>query len=252
MTVAYDGSAFHGFAINDGVSTVNGTLTEAISRVVRQPVVITGAGRTDAGVHGWGQVISADLPATTDLGRLAGRINSMCGPQVVIREAAWTTDDFDARFSALWRHYRYTILTGPTPNPFIAGTAWHVREPLDLPAMRLACDPLIGEHDFGAFCRRPKVRDGEPERTLVRRVLFARWSEPEPDILRFEIRATAFCHQMVRSITGTLVDVGRGRLSAGQVSAVLRSRTRSAAGTVAPAHGLCLWAVGYPDDTAAT
>jgi tRNA pseudouridine38-40 synthase len=116
--------------------------------------------------------------------------------------------------------------------------------------MNLACDPLIGEHDFAAFCRRPKVDPGEPEASLVRRLVAARWREVDtdwgPGLLRFEITATSFCHQMVRSIVGTLVEVGAGRRHAGEMRSILLSGQRGQAGQVAPPHGLCLWEVGYP------
>ena len=254
LLVAYDGTTFHGFARSDGVPTVAGALTDAISLVAREPVVLTGAGRTDAGVHAWGQVVSCDLPDQTDLDDLARRVSSMCGPAIAVRAARWAPDDFDARFSASWRHYRYTVLSSVAPSPFLAATAWHVARPLDLPAMRLGCDPLIGEHDFASFCRRVKLdpeqlADGRPVPTTVRRVLLARWTEVEEGILRFDIRATAFCHQMVRSIVGTLVDVGLGRRRAGDLRGVLLARDRSRAAAIAPPHGLCLWEVGYPDLT---
>jgi tRNA pseudouridine38-40 synthase len=115
--------------------------------------------------------------------------------------------------------------------------------------MQAACDPLIGDHDFTSFCRRPKVDENEPEPSMVRRVLSAKWSADEWNgaLLRFEIRANAFCHQMVRSIVGLLVDVGRGRRRAGEVLAVLRAKDRAGVGNIAPPHGLCLWEVGYPD-----
>jgi tRNA pseudouridine38-40 synthase len=245
LLIAYHGAAFHGFAVNRDVETVAGTLLSAIGKVVRVPVALTGAGRTDAGVHAWGQVISIDLPDDTDLLRLVHRVNSMCGPHVVARLAEWVDDSFDARFSALWRHYRYTILTTATPSPFLADTAWHVREPLDVAAMQRAGDSLIGEHDFATFCRRPKVREGEPDKTLVRRVMSANWFPLDEGLLCFEIRANAFCHQMVRSIVGTLVDVGRGKYLAEQVIGMLQAQDRAVAGTVAPPHGLCLWEVGY-------
>ncbi len=245
LTVAYDGTRFHGFAPNDGVETVVGTLRDALSRLAREPVELTGAGRTDAGVHGWGQVVSVDLPAGTDLDAVQHRVNRMLGPTIVIRDTAWVGDEFDARFSARWRHYRYHVWTDPVPNPFNASTAWFLGRPLDLDAMRLACDPLIGEHDFGSFCRKPKVSAGAAEPSLVRRVLLARWGEPEPSLLRFEIRANAFCHQMVRSIVGLLVEVGEHKRTAGEITTILRARDRAAAGRVAPPHGLVLWEVGY-------
>lgn len=248
MTVAYDGAAFHGFAANDGVRTVMGDLSAAVATVVRQPVELTGAGRTDAGVHAWGQVVSGDLPDDTDLAGLTRRLNKLCAPAIAVRDAAWADDDdFSARFSATWRHYRYDVWNAPSPNPLLAGRAWFVPQPLAVWAMRAACDPLIGEHDFSSFCRKPKTAPGEREPSMVRRVLSARWSTlDDPAHLRFEIRGTAFCHQMVRSIVGTLVDIGLGKASPGDMRGVLVARDRDAAGQVAPPYGLVLWEVGYP------
>ena len=247
LTVAYDGSGFRGFAPNPGVRTVMGELADAIALVVRQPVDLTGAGRTDAGVHAWGQVVSGDLPDDIDLDDLGRRLNKLCAPAIAVRDLAWVDDGFDARFSATWRHYRYDVWNGATPNPLLGGRAWWVAQPLARWALQAACDPLIGEHDFASFCRRPKTAEGEPEPSLVRRVLSARWSElDDPDHLRFEIRANAFCHQMVRSIVGTLVDVGLGKASPGDIRGILVRRDREAAGQVAPPYGLVLWEVGYP------
>src|SRR5262249_35104464 len=155
-----------------------------------------------------------------------------------------------ARFSATWRHYRYDVWNGPTPNPLLGERAWWVPQPLARWALQAACDPLIGEHDFASFCRRPKVREGEPEPSLVRGGASRRGvggAEPaDPAHLRFETRANAFCHQMVRSIVGTLVDVGLGKLSPGDIRGILVRRDREAAGHVAPPYGLVLWEVGYP------
>jgi tRNA pseudouridine38-40 synthase len=246
MLVAYDGGAFHGFAINRDVETVAGRLTEALAMIVRHPVELTGAGRTDAGVHGWGQVVSCDLDPTSDLERVQHRLNSLLAATIVVRQIDWAADDFDARFSALWRHYRYTILNTPEPSPFLANIAWHIARPLDLRAMQLGADAFIGEHDFSSFCRRPK---GQIDPVMIRRVLLTRWSEPEPGTLLFEIRANAFCHQMVRSIVGTLVEVGLGKRRAGDLRTALRAENRAAAGSIAPPQGLCLWEVGYPTDT---
>jgi tRNA pseudouridine38-40 synthase len=246
LVVAYDGAPFRGFADNPGVRTVAGDLTRAIATVVRQPVELTGAGRTDAGVHAWGQVMSGDLPAETDLADLVRRLNKLCAPTIAVRRAEWVGDDFDARFSARWREYRYDVWNAPSPNPLLTGRAWFVPQPLSLWAMQAACDPLLGEHDFASFCRRPKSADGEPEVSLVRRVFSARWLEVDGDgLLRFEIRANAFCHQMVRSIVGTLVDVGLHKASPGDVRGILVARDRDAAGQVAPPQGLVLWEVGY-------
>ncbi len=247
LTVAYDGAGFHGFAANPGVPTVVGTLSEAIATVVREPVELTGAGRTDAGVHAWGQVVSGELPEGTDLADLGRRLNKLCAPSIAVRDVAWAGADFDARFSACWRHYRYDVWNARFPNPLLRERAWWVPHPLACWAMQAGCDPLIGEHDFSSFCRRRKVADGESEPSMVRRVLLARWRElDDPAHLRFEIRANAFCHQMVRSIVGTLVDVGMGKASPGDVRGILVRRDREAAGQVAPPHGLVFWEVGYP------
>jgi tRNA pseudouridine38-40 synthase len=250
IVVAYDGTGFRGFATNEGVRTVMGVLGEAVATVVRQPVELTGAGRTDAGVHAWGQVVSGDVPGEIDLDDLRRRLNKLCAPDIAVRRAEWTDDEFDARFSAQWRHYRYEIWNAPEPNPLLARTSWWVARPLAMWALQAGSDALVGEHDFSSFCRRPKVDDGCAEPSMIRRVLSTRWSDASEAAdgtrLRFEIRATAFCHQMVRSIVGTLVDVGTGKLSPGSVHGILAARDRAAAGQVAPPHGLTLWEVGYP------
>ena len=245
MTIAYDGGKFHGFAENPGVVTVAGTLSAALARVLRHSVSLTGAGRTDAGVHAYGQVVTFDATSGgLDLERVGRSVNRMCAPSLAVRDAVVAPSGFDARFSAQWRRYRYTILNSPTPDPLLAATTWHVDKPLDRGALRLACDPFIGEHDFTSFCRR---RRDDPDAPMARRVLAARWDEPPGDLLRFEITANAFCHQMVRSIVGTMVDAGLGRHRAGEIMAMLRARDRQAAGQIAPPHGLCLWEVGYGD-----
>lgn len=245
LLLAYHGATFHGFARNDGVHTVVGALSDAMQRVLRQPVDLVGAGRTDAGVHAWGQVVSCRVGAGVELAWLQRRINAQTAPALVVRDIQWAPDGFNARFSALWRRYRYTMVNGPTPDPFRAETAWHVERPLSVSAMRLASDAVIGEHDFSSFCRRPK---GQPDATLVRRVLDAHWSVYADGLLQFEITGTAFCHQMVRSIVGSLVDVGTGRRRPSDVVHMLRARSRAVAGQVAPPHGLCLWEVGYAAD----
>lgn len=252
LLLAYDGSGFRGFAPNAGVRTVGGALVRALQRVLRHRVELAVAGRTDAGVHAWGQVVSFDTAWGVDVASLQRAVNALCAPAVVVRHVAIAAPDFHARHSALSRRYRYLVLNRAVPDPFLARTAWHVDQALDVVDMRLACDPLVGEHDFSAFCRRPRVAAGEPEVSLVRRVLDVGLVEEDDGLLRFEIEATAFCHQMVRSVVGTLVDVGRGRKRAGQMLGILRSHDRSRAGMPAPPHGLCLWEVRYPGPDATT
>jgi tRNA pseudouridine38-40 synthase len=245
LTVAYDGTGFAGIAPSPGVKTVGGSLAASIERVLRHPVRLTLAGRTDAGVHAWGQVVSFDAAEEgLDLEVLQRSVNRMCAPQIVVRKAQVVGEDFDARYSARARRYRYTIVNRLVPDPFLRHTAWHVEHPLDLTVMRLACDPLFGEHDFTSFCRKPKVPEGV-DFSMVRRIIDAKWNDLGDGILRFDIDGTAFCQQMVRSIVGTLVDVGIGKRKAGDVAGIIRAKDRSAASPPAPPHGLCLWEVVY-------
>lgn len=261
MTLAYDGSGFRGFAPQPGQTTVAGALVEAVAKVTGAEVTVVCAGRTDAGVHAWGQVIHFDVPDPVPRGRpldvtaLARSVNKLMAPAVVVRGAALAPEGFHARYSALARSYRYTVVNQAVPNPFRAATAWHLETPLDLRSLRAGCDAILGEHDFSSFCRRPPDRPlatNLPLATelvrasLVRRVLDAGWEEEAPGIYVFSIRASSFCHQMVRSLVGTLVEMGTGRRRAGDMSWVLASKDRSQAASPAPPHGLCLWSVTYP------
>lgn len=246
MTVAYDGSSFRGFAANAGVTTVAATLGEALGRVLGLPVELTCAGRTDAGVHAWGQVVSFDVDAgSVDLVALQRAVNRQCAPRIVARSVEVAPEGFDARRWARSRCYRYRVLNRPVPDPFLAATSWWVERPLELAAMRAGADALIGKHDFSSFCRRPKVAPGTATPSLVRRVIDARWNDRGDGVLRFDIEATAFCHQMVRAVVGTLVEVGAGRRRAGDMRSILASGERARAGQLAPPQGLCLWAVDY-------
>ena len=277
LRVAYDGSGFHGFAAQEGLPTVAGTLAEALSRVTRTTVTLTCAGRTDAGVHALDQMVHFDVPAersaALEPAALIKSCNSQIGPAIVVRTAEIAPDGFDARHSATGRRYRYLVVNAPVPDPLLAGLTWHVPDPLDLRAMVSAADALLGEHDFRSFCRRvPGTTADDP---IPRRVVDARWTKLDGrpsgartagtsdldaernaatgpslapvvgDLLAFEIEANAFCHQMVRSLVGTLVEVGRGRKRASDMLPILRSADRSQAGQPAPPHGLTLMAVRY-------
>ena len=241
LDVAYAGSGFHGFAAQPGVRTVAGVLVAAMERTLRHTVELVCAGRTDAGVHAWGQVVSFDARAGTDLAALQRAVNKTLQPAVVVRSAQLVGSGFDARRSATGRRYRYTVLNRPVPDPFWAATAWHVERPLDLRSLRLACDPLYGEHDFSSFCRRPPC----PAGSSVRLVRHAHWADLGDGLLRFEIEASSFCQQMVRALVGTMVDIGVGKRTAGEMASIVAARQRAAAGQLAPPHGLCLWEVSY-------
>ena len=244
VTVAYDGTGFHGFAAQRDQRTVEGELASALARVVRAPIELSCAGRTDAGVHAWGQVVSCRLPESFSdddrVAQLPRAVNGQLAPEIVVRDAALVDDTFDARHSARSRSYRYTIVNRDAPDPFLARTAWWVPASLDLTLLRLGADPFLGEHDFASFCR-----SGPPGSSTVRRVVESRWCEVGDGVLRYDITASAFCWQMVRSIVGTLVDVGTGRLTPGDVLRIVRARDRAVAGRVAPPEGLCLWSVAY-------
>ena len=263
LVVAYRGDAFHGISPQPGLATVGGVLLEALAKVLREPggvdaLALVVSGRTDAGVHAWGQVVHVDVtPPAGGLGRepfdvtrlvhgidcarVERSLNAMLAPRIAVRSVDVAPPEFDARFSASWRRYRYSVLNTPTPDPFLAGLAWHVVDPLDLSVMRLASDAFIGDHDFAAFCRAP---DGVAGATTKRVVTDTKWVDTGSGELQFEIQALAFCQQMVRSIVGFLVDVGRDRRSAGSVLETMAARTRH--NSLAPSDGLCLWSVGYP------
>ena len=243
-TVAYDGGPYHGFAVNEGVRTVGGDLTEALTKCLRQPVELTCAGRTDTGVHAWGQVVSFDAPDDADLLNIRTAVNRMLAPTIAVRALESASQEFDARFAATSRTYRYTILSQEVPDPFLAATAWLYPHPLDIDAMKAAAAFLVGEHDFSSFCRRQHSADGT-EKSRVRRILRAEWVAEDDNLLRFEIESSSFCHQMVRSITGTLVDIGAARRPPEAMAAILSAKDRSWVPNLAPPHGLCLWSVSY-------
>jgi tRNA pseudouridine38-40 synthase len=275
LKVAYDGSGFHGFAAQQGQQTVAGALVEALQRITRTPVDLTCAGRTDTGVHALGQVVHFDLPTEVSAGLDAEAVvkscNSQLGPAIVVRKAEVAPPGFDARHSALSRHYRYLVLNAPVGDPLLARLSWQVSDQLNLRSMAAAADALLGEHDFRAFCRR--VPGTTPDQPINRRVIDARWTRlsesptgtdgagrdkpgtrPTPalvpvvgTLLAFEVEANAFCHQMVRSLVGTLVDVGRGRKRPSDIMWILRSADRQQASQPAPPHGLTLMAVRYSD-----
>jgi tRNA pseudouridine38-40 synthase len=239
LDLAYDGTGFRGWARQPGQRTIQGALEEALGRVLGQEPKLSVAGRTDAGVHASGQVASFRGPSEDiDLDRVWRSLNTMLGPELVVRRVRTTPEGFDARHSATGREYVYRIDTGPVPDPFTARFVWHRPGALSLAAMRAAARHLVGEHDFAAFCRTPQ--SGGTVRHL-RRLTVSRDGE------RLEIRAdaNAFLHQMVRSLVGTLVWVGDGRIDPDTMPSILEARDRSRAGQLAPPHGLTLARATY-------
>jgi tRNA pseudouridine38-40 synthase len=243
LDIAYDGTGFRGFAVQPDQRTVEGVLTKALNQVLHGEIGITCAGRTDAGVHAWGQVISFDATPGLEPDRLARSLNGMLGPEIVVRRADLVAPGFSARRSARWRHYRYTIVNRPYPDPFLARYAWWVPAPLPIKVLRMAADPFVGERDFSSFCRTPTLGNT----SLVRRIYESEWTDLGDGRLRYDVRATSFCWQMIRSMVGTMVEVGAGKRRPGDIMGIIRARERSAAAEPAPPHGLCLWEVGYED-----
>ena len=238
LTLAYDGTRFRGWARNAGQRTVEGVLTDALERALGSAPKLAVAGRTDAGVHARGQVASFAAAEGVDLERLQRSINGMLAPEIVATEARRAPDDFHARFSASAREYRFRIDVGEWPDPFDAPFVWHRPGELSLSAMREAARPLLGEHDFASFCRRPQ--SGGTVRRLERLSVARRG-----DRVEISARANAFLHQMVRTLVGTLVRVGDGRLDPATLPAILAARDRTRAAQMAPAHGLTLERVVY-------
>lgn len=251
LLVAYDGTDFRGLARQPGLETVQGTIEDRLGRVLRAPgIETTAAGRTDAGVHAEGQVFSFTAPrADLDPTWLATRLNAFRDPRIVVRAAAVVADDFDARFSAVRRSYRYRLYVSEQPDPFRDRFAWQVRTPLALGPMRAAARALLGEHDFATFCRKGQG-------PLTRRIRSITVSASRPrariaglgDELVIEPVADSFCHQQVRAITGWLVACGAGQRDPAETGAVLAARDRHAAAPIAPARGLTLVSVTYPHD----
>jgi tRNA pseudouridine38-40 synthase len=246
FVVSYRGTAFRGAAESPGVRTVIGDLRAACEQIFGTPVDFTLAGRTDAGVHAVGQVISCDIPVTADPKDLAHRLTRMCGPDIAVRSGEWAEGDFNARFSASSRSYRYHVWNSPTGNPLLGDLTWHIPQALDLEKMNESASAVVGQHDFSSFCRAPDpAPDGSPM-SLVRTVLTAHWATAEPSqLVTFDITGLAFCHQMVRSLVGTMVDIGVGRFQPHEMAEILEAKDRQQAGRVAPPQGLVLMKVGY-------
>jgi tRNA pseudouridine38-40 synthase len=241
LTVAYDGTGFHGWARqrDPAIRTVEGEMLSALRPVVREDVRLSVAGRTDAGVHARGQVVSFASDGRIAPDQIAAAVNERLAPEIVVFDASWAPAGFDARFSATAREYRYRINAGALPDPFSARYEWHRPVELSLARMRAAAVHLAGEHDFASFCRRP----GEDRSTVrdLQRLAVIR----EGDRYVLSARANAFLHQMVRSLVGTLIAMGEGRLDPDQIPVILGARDRSAAGPVAPPQGLTLERIVY-------
>jgi tRNA pseudouridine38-40 synthase len=242
MRVAYDGTRFQGWQIQNHAETVQGRLQDAMRIATRGPVTVYGSGRTDSGVHALGQVANAWVPQETDLHKLQGSLNALAGPDIGVLAIAWVPPDFHARHSAIGKCYRYRIHNLPAPPVLARRHCWWVRRPLDLAAMRAAAQGLLGTHDFSSF-RAKDCAAATPVREM-RAIRIAAGPEPE-GALQLEYEASGFLQHMVRILTGTLVAVGHGELTPRDVAAILAARRREAAAMTAPGLGLHLVRVDY-------
>lgn len=237
IDLAYDGTDFHGYARQSNQRTVQGEFETALFRRTGE-VDTAVAGRTDAGVHAAGQVVSFVVDEPMDVAALQRSLNSQLGPEMAVYAVSEAADLFHARFSATGRRYRYRIWNAPVHDPLRVRSTWHVPEPLDVRSMDRAVEPLVGRHDFASFCRTVTGR------TTVRELREAAWRR-EGDVAELSIAANAFCHHMVRSIVATSVEVGRGRLDPEAVLTLLGQRDRTKGHGSAPSRGLTLMSVEY-------
>jgi len=250
LILEYDGTAYGGWQRQKGVLSIQQVLEEKLEVLLRHPAKAAAAGRTDAGVHALGQVACFRTDASLSLDRIRKGLNALLPDDIAVVEAAEVPERFDPRRHARGKLYRYLLWNRPSRPALLRHRAWHVREPLDLAAMRAAAKVLTGEHDFAAFqasgcsakttvrtIRRLRVGPWEPEKEKK--------GKPDPSCLAFEVEGTAFLRFMVRNLVGTLVEVGLGRLSVADVGRILAGRNRRAAGQTAPASGLTLVRVEY-------
>jgi tRNA pseudouridine38-40 synthase len=240
LTLEYDGSAYNGFQAQTDQPTVQGSVEAAITAFCGETVRLAAAGRTDTGVHATGQVISLDLEKAWPAQTVMNALNAhLVGEAIAVLDCEGVEDDWHARFSATGRRYLYRILNRPGPPALDAGRVWHMRKSLDADAMHAAAQALVGLHDFTTF-RDVNCQSKSPEKTLD----VARVSRVGEEVhLVFEARS--FLHRQVRSMTGTLAEVGLGRWTIDDVAAALAARDRAACGPVAPSTGLYLTGVRY-------
>jgi len=240
LTIEYDGTAYSGWQRQAEEPTVQAEIERALAFMTRSTITLTGAGRTDAGVHALGQV--ANFHCDTRLGPEAflKGLNSLLPADIAIRDCRRVPEDFHARFDAKSKVYRYHILNRSARAAVGRSYAWFLHRPLDLEAMRRAAEAIVGRRDFKAF-----ESSGSPRAHTVRNVLDAGWMEGEDRRLTFQIEADGFLRCMVRNIVGTLVAVGLGKLAPGIVRDIIDSRDRKRAGAAAPGRGLFLVEVKY-------
>lgn len=239
LVVEYDGTNYHGWQVQPALPTIQGEMERAVERITGETVRVNGAGRTDAGVHARGQVANFHISSPLPVERMQRALNAVLPRDIVVRSLEEVDGSFHARYSATRKRYRYTILNRPSPAALERTTVLHVARRLDSDAMRSAAAHLVGTHDFTSFsCNSGEEED--PVRTVTDILV-----ERNGDCVIIEIEAVSFLYKMVRSIVGTLLEIGKGRRAPGDVPEILNARDRGRASATAPANGLCLTGVDY-------
>ena len=241
MYLGYDGTNYHGWQIQPNGASVQEELQKALSTLMRRPVEVVGAGRTDAGVHASLMVAHADIDALADAAIWVGKLNRLLPPDIAVYRMRRVADDAHARFDATYRKYQYHVTT--SKNPFLRHYAWRVFQPLDFGRMNEAASVLFEYTDFTSFSKLHT-----DVKTNNCRIMHAAWTQADEETWVFTIRADRFLRNMVRAIVGTLLDVGRGKLSVEEFRRIIEQKDRCRAGTSAPGHALFLADVTYPEE----
>jgi tRNA pseudouridine38-40 synthase len=245
LSVAYDGGKLAGFQLQPANRTVQGELMQALATILNEKPIVTAAGRTDSGVHARGQVVNFRTKAQIPVDRLPAACNSVLPRDISVWQAEEVPSDFHARHDAVYKIYRYLIHLNPIPSPFLRHYSWRLPFPLDLKAMQQAANKLIGRHDFTAFCAAGSKVKSKVRMVHKLQVVAA------GDLVLIVAQADGFLYKMLRSIIGTLVEVGRGALTPQGVEDILVQGARSRVGPTAPPQGLNLWRVSYGGPRAA-
>ncbi|TGU70001.1 tRNA pseudouridine(38-40) synthase TruA [Geomonas terrae] len=240
LIIEYDGTAYAGWQVQPNALTIQEVVEKALAQMLGERTLLHASGRTDAGVHARGMVACFKTERTIPLRAFREGLNTILPSDIAVRAAAEVPLDFHPRFDAQAKHYRYTMLLDDLRSPLARHTAWRVKGKLDIEAMRAACKVFVGEHDFAAF-----RGSNCAAKTTVRRI-YSMELVQDGRLLHLDINGSGFLKNMVRIITGTLIDVGQGRLSVADVTRLLNGGDRQKAGMTVPPQGLCLMQVFYP------
>lgn len=243
IIIEYDGTYYHGWQRQSREPTVQGEIEKALMTMTQQNVTLIGSGRTDAGVHAFGQVANFCCDTTLDPAVFQKGLNSLLPKDIVVKTCIQVADKFHARYDAKSKTYRYRLLNRAVPAAVFHQYAWYIQKPLDLEAMRDAARYIVGTHDFKTF-----EGSGSPRSNTIRHVVTAKVVKGEDGYIDFDINGNGFLRFMVRNIVGTLVDVGLEKITPDDFNRILKSKDRSDAGVTAPAHGLYLMQVQYSDE----